>query len=130
MCSSSGTICDTCDPGYYVDGSNSNNCSPCTTSNCISCGTDNVCQVCAHPFVLDSTDKKCYLPCTNIDANCEICDGTNLVCKKCRSNYYLLLPAATQCVLCTDSDQTKNPGIHCLLSNCCLKTTAHNKFKN
>jgi proprotein convertase subtilisin/kexin type 5 len=129
--------CETCQSGYYIKtdgtcGACSSIHADCTTcsdkSTCTSCSGDLVLQFpytlcvdsCAEGYVWATVDTFTALyPCPE---NCKTC-GTDLVCTKCNTDYYLAVPGD----YCVAADDCKN-GKSCyddetLVTKCIISET-------
>ena len=110
----SGTSCQTCAPGYYLQ---SGFCESCSTPNCYSCSTgavQNQCTLCRNGFYLNSNNM-----CSACPTNCDICSFNSVlakpVCSTCSNGFYLSTPT-NNCTACSDNCevcQNQNACVSC-----------------
>lgn len=98
------SVCESCNPGYWIGLTDKNSCNSCTTvtplcSSCYSMGTISgtetpnlVCLACAEGYTYDGENKKCKL-CSD---NCAKCHAEG-ECISCKQGYFL--NAENKCVM-------------------------------
>jgi len=65
----SGTICETCSPNYFVNATKG--CTKCDDTNCLTCSTGaGVCEVCQPNYFVNASKG-----CTQCISNCVRCKG-------------------------------------------------------
>jgi len=110
------SICASCLPTYYANGTTQ--CLPnnCSISNCYLCLQNNVCSQCVSGFILTGTSVS-TMACVAIRTNITNCQGQIQYCSMCVINYVNNNPSSANqkyCVQCQDGFEFDSTNSVCI----------------